>query len=441
MAIHAAQDKTKLWIKARHDALWQLAERGVRTGLGFVLSIMIARELGPTLFGVYSYALATVALFAFLGQAGLEALLVRELIREPLRATFTLSEGFVLRLGGAGCAAIGAIGTAILAASNKTHGATLLVCIMSISGLLQAGYVAEALLQANRKFAGIALAKVSAYGIAGALRIVALFLPSPLLYLAFAAVAESLLCFLLLWWVCRRQLAVGLASLHKPKFGRLMAMTRLAMPLLLSAFTVAVYSRIDVFMTGRMLGSEASGIYTAGTLLSEGFYIIPTAMMAAAAPRLAKIYLTDIDAFHRELQHLLRLLSLAGIGIAMLVTFLAPYVLPLLFGARFDDASSVLQVHIWSTWAVFLSAASDPYYINHDLRRLYLLKTSTAAILNVLLNFMLIPRLGVVGAAWATLAAYTASAVLVGALSRETRPLFKMQLRAITGLPLSEHTP
>lgn len=440
MANHAAQDKTRLWIKARHDALWQLAERGTRTGLGFILSIMIARELGPAAFGVYSYALATVALFAFLGQAGLEALLVRELIREPSRVTLTLSEGFVLRLAGAVCAATGAIGTAILAASDKTHGATLLVCIMSLSGLLQAGHVAEALLQANRRFAGIALAKISAYGIAAAIRVVALFLPAPLLYLAFAAVAESLFCLLLLWWVSRSQLTIGLTSLRKPNFGHLMTMTRLAMPMLLSAFTVAVYSRIDIFMTGRMLGSEASGIYTAGALLSEGFYIIPTALMTAAAPRLAQIYLTDADAFHDELQHILRLLSFAGIGIAIFMTLLAPHVLPLLFGAKFDAASPVLQVHIWSTWAVFLSAASDPYYINHDLRRLYLLKTSVAAILNVALNFILIPRLGVVGAAWATLAAYVTSAILIGAISSKTRPLFKMQIRAITGLPLPEHT-
>ena len=80
-------------------------------------------------------------------------------------------------------------------------------------------------------------------------------------------------------------------------------------------------------------------------------------------------------------------------------------------------------------------AASDPYYINHDLRRHYLLKTAVAAIVNIGLNLVLIPRLGPVGAAWATLVAYTSSAILIGALSPRTRPLFRIQLRALLGFP------
>lgn len=419
----------------RSDALWQLAERGSRAGLGFALSVVIARTLGPADFGIYSYALATIALFAFLGQAGLDALLMREIVRAPERVASILSGGLCLRWGGAVCAAIGSIGMTMLFASTDTQSAILLVCILSLSGLLQAGWVVESLLLANRRFADVAQAKMSAYVFAAVLRLGALLLPSPLVCLAIAIVLESLLCLMLLWRASRHHVAIDGASLGKPDFQHIAALAKLAAPMLLSAFTVAVYSRIDVFMLGRMLGSEAAGLYTAGTLLSEGFYLLPTAVMTAAGPRLAQLYLRDETAFGHELHRVLRLLSAAGLGIALAVTLLAPLVLPWLFGPTYALASPILQIHIWSTWAVFVSAASDPYYINHDLRRHYLLKTAVAAIVNIGLNLVLIPRLGPVGAAWATLVAYTSSAILIGALSPRTRPLFRIQLRALVGFP------
>ncbi|MDM0121764.1 flippase [Variovorax arabinosiphilus] len=423
------------WNGMRTDTLWQLAERGLRAGLGFALSILIARTLGPVDFGLYSYALATIALFAFLGQAGLESLVIRELVRDPKRVVPILNGSLYLRSGGAVCAALGSIGAAMLFAPTETQSAVLIVCILSLSGLLQAGWVIESLLLANREFAEVAKTKILAYGFAAGLRVVALLLPSPLVYLAVATVLESLLCLVLLWRASHRQFAIGWSSVDKPDFKQIAALARLAMPMLLSAFTVAMYSRIDVFMLGRMLGYEAAGLYTAGTLLSEGFYLFPMAVMAAAGPRLAQLFMHDQAAFAHELHRVLRILSAIGLGIALAVTFLAPLVLPRLFGSTYAMASPVLQIHIWSTWAVFVSAVSDAYYINHDLRRLYLLKTAVAAIVNIGVNLVLIPRLGPVGAAWATLVAYSSSAIFFGALSPTTRPLFKMQLRAIMGIP------
>lgn len=434
MTSSSVQEEAHFWHGLRSDALWQLAERGTRVGLGFALSVVIARTLGPAEFGTYSYALATVALFAFLGQAGLDALLIREIVRAPSRATHILSEGLILRLGGAACAAAGSICIAILFASSKTPGSVALVSILSLTGLLQAGWIVESLLLANRRFAGVALSKMFAYMVAAALRLIALLFPNPLIALAIVAVLESFFCVAFLWHVSRNQLGVAWNSLEKPDFRNVSALAKLAAPMLLSAFTIAVYSRIDIFMLGRMAGSEAAGLYTAGTLLSEGFYLIPAAVMAAASPRLARLYVLDARTFDGELHGFLRILSALGLAIAIVVTLVGPLVLPWLFGSRYVAANPVLQIHIWSTWAVFVSTASDPYYINYDLRRLYLIKTSVAAAINVALNFALIPKYGPVGAAWATLVAYATSAILIGALSPQTRPLFTMQIHAIAGL-------
>jgi PST family polysaccharide transporter len=186
-------------------------------------------------------------------------------------------------------------------------------------------------------------------------------------------------------------------------------------------------------MLGKMLGNNSAGLYSAGTMISEGFYLFPTAIMIAVAPRLARQYLNDKVEFENSVHLIIRLLSACGLIIAAVLTVAAQYMMPLIFGNDYADASIVLQIHIWSTWAVFVSSASDPWYINHDLRKFYLMKTASAAILNVLLNLAFIPVWGAAGAAAATVISYIASALLVGAASEVTRPLFLLQIRAISG--------
>lgn len=434
----APQDLAR-WRGWRRDVLWQIAERGTRAVLGFMVSVAIARSLGPAGFGIYSFALAAVALFAFLAQAGLDALLIRELVRMPQRASNYLSEGLALRFGGAMCAGIASLAAVLLEAPTEMRAATPLVAILALAGILQSGWVAEAWLQANRRFADSTQAKITAYFIGAALRLASLLLPSPLIPLAIVSVIETFIAATLLWRASQRQLALGLCSLSTPDRRHIFLLARLASPMLLSAFTIAIYSRIDVFMLGRMLGSDAVGLYSAGTMLSEGLYLIPTAVMAAVAPRLADLYLHDRSAFDAGVYRFLRMLSISGALVAAGTTLLAPVAISQLFGMQYAPAAQVLQIHVWSTWAVFLSCASDPWYINHDMRRFYLAKTSVAAILNIALNFALIPRHGVNGAAWATTISYSVAALLVGACFADTRPLFMMQLRATAGLPYQKH--
>lgn len=418
----------------RRDTLWQIAERGVRAGLGFVISVAIARSLGPDGFGIYSYALATVALFAFIAQAGLDALLIRELVRAPQHAAKLLSEGLALRLVGAICAGIASMAAALLVSSAGMRQATPLVVIFAIAGMLQSGWVAESWLQANRCFSDTARIKIITYVFTASLRLGALLFASPLIPLATVSLIEVLIIGVLLWRASKRRISLGFGALSLPNPRRAILLARLASPMLFSAFAIAIYSRIDIFMLGYMLGGDAVGLYSAGTMLSEGLYLVPAAVMAAVAPRLADLYLHDRQAFDVGVHSFLRILSLSGLFFAAITTLLAPYAIFLLFGDRYAPAAGVLQIHVWSTWAVFLSCASDPWYINHDLRRFYLIKTSVAAVLNILLNFVLIPAWGINGAAWATTISYITSALLVGACFTDTRVLFVIQLRATMGL-------
>ena len=59
---------------------WLFGGQMLRMGLGLVVSVAIARYLGPENFGLYSFVLSIVGIVAILSKLGLENLLKRELV-------------------------------------------------------------------------------------------------------------------------------------------------------------------------------------------------------------------------------------------------------------------------------------------------------------------------------------------------------------------------
>jgi Polysaccharide biosynthesis protein. len=83
------------------NTAWMFAEQILRMVAGFLVGVWVARYLGPEKFGLFSYALAFVAIFQGIAKLGLDGILVRDLVREPEKATVYLGTAFWLKLFGA----------------------------------------------------------------------------------------------------------------------------------------------------------------------------------------------------------------------------------------------------------------------------------------------------------------------------------------------------
>lgn len=82
------------------NTLWMLAEKGCRFVLGFLVGIYVARQLGPAQYGLLNYAISFVALFSIFSTLGMEAIVVRELVRRPEKSESILGSALGLKAGG-----------------------------------------------------------------------------------------------------------------------------------------------------------------------------------------------------------------------------------------------------------------------------------------------------------------------------------------------------
>ena len=167
--------------------------------------------------------------------------------------------------------------------------------------------------------------------------------------------------------------------------------------------------KIDQLMLQNMKGVKESGAYATVAQLSEAWNFIPAVIVTSLFPAILNAKRDDIRRYKKRIQHLYDLMVYISTPVAIVITFLSPYIYKL-YKPEYAYAAPVLSVHIWSGVFVFLGVANAQNLIAENFNVFSFIRTGFGAIVNIILNLILIPHMGMMGAAIATLIAY-ASAV------------------------------
>jgi PST family polysaccharide transporter len=405
---------------------WLFADRILRMGAGLVVGIWVARYLGPSQYGLWNYAIAFAALAGAFATLGLDNIVVRELVRDPQRQDVLLGTSFVLKL----ISGVAALAVAILAISFVRSGESLTLWLVGISA---AGFIFQSLNVVSFYFQAKVQSKYTVYAANGAflltalIKVVLLLTGAPLIAFACAGLGEMLLSAIFLTVAYH----LNHYRMRTWRFEARVARELLGecWPLLLSGIAIIIYTRIDQIMIGEFLDEQAVGIYSAAIRISEVWYFIPVAIAASVFPSILGSKKRGEALYLRRLQALLDMLVLMGIVVALLVTIAGDFVILSLYGEAYAKSANVLKVHVWSGVFVSLTAAASGWFLTEGLQKLALRRTVIGAVTSISLNLVLIPKFGVMGAAWAAVISH-AVCVFSNALTASTRRIFIMQMKA-----------
>jgi O-antigen/teichoic acid export membrane protein len=205
---------------------------------------------------------------------------------------------------------------------------------------------------------------------------------------------------------------------------------RQSWPLILSGFAITVYMKIDQVMLGAMLGDEAVGQYSVAVRISTVWYFIPSILATSLFPAILNARKQDKALYEKRLQDYFDLNAGLAYLIAIPLSIAAPWIILLLFGEAYREAGPILAIHAWSCLFVFLGGARDQYLVAEKLFKFSMSCTVAGAIVNLVLNYFLIPIYGGNGAAVATLISYSISAFLTSLFWHKTREVGFCQIRA-----------
>lgn len=407
---------------------WLLSDRILRIGIGLVVGVWTARYLGPDRYGLFNYAGAFVALFSIFATLGLDGIVVREVVNNPAQSEEILGTAFTLKFAGSGFTLITAV-AAIQILRPSEPLVHQLVAIIAAGTIVQSLDTIDFWFQARVESRYSVYARTTAFLLVSAVKVFLILNKASLIAFAWVAFLELLLGgagLVLAYRLNGQRLFAWRVSSH-----RIRQILKGSWPLALSGVAVTIYMRIDQVMLGQMLGNEAVGVYSAAIRLSEVWYFIPISIVASVTPSLIQSREASPAIYRYRLENLFRLMSVIGLGIAVPMTFASGFVARMLYGSQFAGVAPILAIHIWAALFVFLGVAQRPWDINEGLTKLALARTFIGAVVNVFLNFLLIPRYGPVGAAVATTVSYALSAVFLNAFSRRTRMIFTLQLKSM----------
>lgn len=376
----------------------------------FLLFIVAARTLPFDDFGRYAFALAVGLILAQLADAGLQLTLLRRLSSGPLDAAAgrALGTALVARTAVAIPLSLAAIALALSAGGEPADvGGVLLIALSTIvlafmdtwAQVLRAAERLElealVMLIARALLAALGTLALLAYGTIGALSIA--YALSALVGLGLAAAAG-------LRYV-RPQLPARLAEVR--------AALAEALPVAVAGAASLLMFRIDVVLLQWLLGAEAVATYGAAFRLFEASLLIPVAVMALAFPQLVRAA-RQPHRFGRLVRRTSMLLVAAGLLLMAGGWVLGGSVIDLAFGPGFGAAAPVLDVLVAAIPLMFVNAVLTHALVALARAWRQALAMIVALAVNVALNLALIPQVGELGAAAASVAAE--AALLVGCL-------------------------
>ena len=368
-----------------------------------------------------------MAFFAVLAPLGLDAVAIRDMARNTSDGGAILGTVVRLRL----VTGLLAWGASIAGMALMRPGDTRTMILTAIVGgtvIFQAADTFDLWFQSQTQSRRTVSAKALSYLAANALKIALILARASLTAFAVVTLVEAVLSAAALWIASRRFPPPGPYAWKTEWVGRLL---RESWPYLLAALAVVVYMRIDQIMLREMISEYELGIFSAALPISTAFYFIPMAIIMSVAPTIARRKLNDPEGYARAHAQLYTMMWWIMLPLSALVALGSTPIISLLYGNAYSATARVLAIHVFANVPVALGVAQSTWIVNEGKNTISLYKTTSGAVANILLNLVLIPRFGAVGAAVATVISFSISAIFSNAIFAPD--ILKLQFASLFG--------
>jgi O-antigen/teichoic acid export membrane protein len=364
-----------------------------------VLVVVAARILGTAALGSYQFAFAATAMLALCTDLGMGVWTTRALARDRTRAPAIVATALRLRVFASGPYLVVVAVAAAVAGPGDTRRALVL---LGLAALVNA-YV-DYVLAIFRGFER--LADEAHLNVARAVFISIGGLGGLALGRSVAALSAGLFGGMLVVGAYGlRMLRRGFGlDVRAGRFDRELwrAAAAEALPLWVATLFSLLYFKGDVVILKAVAGDVEVGAYSAAYKIFEGLMIVPSVVLAATFPPLARAN-GDPERQRRWEAALVALLLALGFGVGAALYLASDRLIAVVYGAGFARAVPSLRVLAGALPILFLNFGLTHFLIARDLERRNLLFAALMLVVNVAANLVLVPRMLGPGAAWATL--------------------------------------
>jgi O-antigen/teichoic acid export membrane protein len=386
---------------ARNSAIL-MGQRLLLTLVSVFVVGYIGTSVGPENFGKFILSLSFASLFGFVGNLGTRTVATGDMAadRENARAVFSrfMTVKILLSL------LAGLLTIAAAYALPNPSDTRYLILIAALSQTLVMIYKApHAVFEAFEEMHYVVMVEMAARTVVIAAVLYSLWRGAGIVTVAWCYAGGNVFELLLSYYLLRRYFfPIPGPTLDRAKMWKLL---RRALPFAFIGIFTILINEFDKIMLSQMASETAVGIYGAASRIHRNFYLINDSIFTAMFPAIVALYARgDAAEFRNKVSFLATVLMGVTLPLAFGTTAISDDVIALIYkGGAYADSAGVLSLLVWTIPLTALNAALYCVLYCEEKHRQMVYANFSMMLLNVVLNFVFIPRYSFTGAAAASL--------------------------------------
>lgn len=401
--------------KVAKNAGWIISCKLCKAVLTLISTMIISRYLGVKQYGIISYVAGLVTFVTPIMKLGLGEILVHELILYPDEEGETLGTTILLNVFSSLVCMFALIFFVSVANTNDKD--TLGVCICySLTLLFQALEMLYYWFQSKLMAKYTSIAILVAYIGVVCIQVILVFFKANIYWIALSYSIEYLLIAVILYVCYNKKKNQKLSySIRKAKH-----LVNMGKHYIISGLMVMVFSQTDKLMLKFMCDDRTVGLYAAATTCASMTSFVFVAIIDSMRPIIFSS-VERVKEFENKMVSLYSFIIWLSLFQCTIITMFAPLIVHIMFGGDYTGSVMILRIVVWFTTFSYIGTVRNIWILAKGYQKYLWIINLSGALLNVLINLLLIPKYGAVGAAIASVVAQFFTNVIIGYIIRPLR--------------------
>lgn len=399
------------------NASWIIAEQVYQMILSLVLSVISARYLGPAQYGELQYTASFIVFFTSITTLGMEGVVIKKMVAYPQKEGLYLGSCMAFRFVSSIFSSI-AILLIVFFLNVGDSVKFILAALQTLQLIARAFLLFDSWFQRHLKSKFVSIAKVIASTTVAIYKIYLLVSTKSVEWFAFSTSFDIILISCFLYFFYKREGGQPLRF----SFNVGMEVLSESYHFIISGLMVATFGQMDKIMIGKMLSDASVGYYVTAASICSMWVFIPIAIINSFQPSIMELKKNGQENLYlRRLEQLYSLIIWVSMLFSILITLTSSLIVQILFGEAYMGAVEPLRIIIWSETFSMIGTARGIWVLCEDKNKYVKYYLAWGVIVNLALNFMLIPLWGINGAAFATLVTQFVTSLIAPILYKNTR--------------------
>ena len=399
------------------NASWIIGCKIIQSAVNLIITMFTARYLGPSNYGALNYTASFVSFCVSVATLGMEGVVLKKMIAKPNDEGTYLGSGIAFRLLSSFICTILVSVVVFILNPNDTLKLTL-VLLQSLQLIFQAFYLIDTWFQRYLKSKYTSIGKIIACIVVSLYKIFLLVTGKSIVWFA---LSNSIT-----YFVTAIMLVILYFKQGGPKFKFSVTHGKQVLDesyhFILSGLMTAIYGQMGKIMIGKMLTDTDVGLYSTATAICSMWIFVPVAIINSFRPTVMTIKQSgNEELYDKRLKQLYSFIIWLCIFVAGFVFILAPFIVRVLYGEAYLGSVTPLRIAIWLEVFSMIGTARGIWILCENKNKYVKYYLAIGAIVNLVLNFVLIPTYGIDGAAFATLITQIVTSIIAPLLFKETR--------------------